>query len=598
MTKSQNQACIRLQSLGLKQSDAHHILDTTERWIKNNGKEWTVKRLKDLKQLYLTRLAGVPYKPALWIKLDFKGKPKGAFKILFHDSRSPRKMARTLNALMSYSELISREVTPLQWKKFHDSVTMPEVHNWTDNPVVPRNWNLRKENFRDITSMNLSNERSTFDGKRSVKEKDFGKWIHWQSLYAPIRDILHTNIRILPADSTLRRILWAEFRNSFNQPTHNCAGKIGLIQEPGFKLRAVANPNRIVQCLLEPYKASLSDVLRSIPEDCTFDQGKAIPVIRSWLEKGNRVSSVDLSDATNAFPFSFTESVLRQLDRDRLYNDHLDLFKQASRDEWISPLGENLKWTKGQPLGLGPSFFAFALSHHSLMRTLVIKDYFILGDDVVIRRESDANLYRDALDKLGCAISESKSFCSQQLAEFAGKIITPETVLSPIKWKHSSDVNFIDQIRNLGPTALGLLKTDQKKAVKLVAEIPEWMGGLGWNPNGKPLDVRISENIQTIRALESSQVSPHEREDFTYEIRKYLIEEGLTVTNGLPHESHHEARDPSRVPRTDLYSSILDRVNVQKENMETRLNAGWKPSSTASDPRRVPKALTIVRKPR
>lgn len=598
MTKSQNQACIRLQSLGLKQSDAHHILDTTSSWIKNNGKEWTVKRLKDLKQLYLTRLAGVPYKPALWMKLDQKGKPKGAFKILFHDSRSPRKMARTLNALMSYSELISREVTTQQWKKFHGSVTMPEDHSWTDKPVVPKSWNLRKENFKDITSMAFSSERSTFDGTRSVKEKDFGKWIHWQSLYAPVRDILHTNVHILPADSTLRRILWSEFRNSFNQSTHNCAGKIGLIQEPGFKLRAVANPNRIVQCLLEPYKQSLGDCLRSIPEDCTFDQGKAIPVIRSWLEKGNRVSSVDLSDATNAFPFSFTESVLRQLDREGIYKDHLDLFKQASRDEWISPLGENLRWTKGQPLGLGPSFFAFALSHHSLLRTLVIKDYFILGDDIVIRDEKDATLYRDALSKLGCAISESKSFCSQQLAEFAGKIITPETVLSPIKWRHSSDVNFLDQIRNLGPTSLGLLKTDQKKAVKLVAEIPEWMGGLGWNPHGKTMEVRIAENIQTIRALESSQVSPHEREDFTQEIRKYLLEEGLTMTNGLPHESYHEAREPNRIPRTDLYNSILDRANVQKENMEVRLNAGWKPSSTASDPRRIPKALTIVRKPK
>jgi len=598
MTISQTKACIRLQSLGLKQSDAHHILDTTSRWIKNNGKEWTVKRLKDLKQLYLSRLAGVPYKPAVWMKLNRKGKPKGAFKVLFHDSRSPKKMARTLNALMSYSELISREVTPQQWKKFHSSVTMPEDHSWIDKPVVPRSWNLRKENFKDITSMNFSNERSTFDGTRSVKEKDISRWFHWQSLYAPVRDILHTNIRILPADSTLRRMLWAEFRNSFCQPTHNCAGKIGLIQEPGYKLRAVANPNRIVQTLLEPYKQSLGNVLKDIPEDCTYDQGKAIPVIRSWLEKKIEVSSIDLSDATNAFPFSFTESVLRQLDKEGIYKDHLDLFKQASRDEWISPLGENLKWTKGQPLGLGPSFFAFALSHHSLMRTLCIKDYYILGDDVVIRSRDDANLYRDALSKLGCQISESKSFCSQQLAEFAGKIITPETVLSPIKWRHSSDVNFMDQIRNLGPQALGLLRTDQKKAVKLVAEIPEWMGGLGWNPKGKPLSVRIDENIQTIRALESSQVSPHEREDFTQEVRKYLLEEGLTLTNGLPHESYHEARDPNRVPRTDIYETILDRANVQKENMETRLNAGWKPSSTTSDPRRVPKALTLVRKPR
>jgi hypothetical protein len=44
-------------------------------------------------------------------------------------------------------------------------------------------------------------------------------------------------------------------------------GKIGFIQEPGYKLRAVANPNRVYQLSLEPMAEQLQRVLH---EHCSW----------------------------------------------------------------------------------------------------------------------------------------------------------------------------------------------------------------------------------------------------------------------------------------------------------------------------------------
>lgn len=598
MTKSQDYIVDRLCFFGLRYSEAVQMTRTVQKWTESNGPEWTVNRLKDLKQLYLRYWALEPRQQTKsWLALDANGMPKGIFKCIFYGLQSDRRRMRMLNALMSYSSFISTKVTNAQWKKFHDSVTAPPVEE-TFVFEIPENWKLRQWSTHlpvDITSFPLSKEKRTTDGHRSVPESDVLKWFAYAARLDIIRDVLHSNVKVLPHPTTLRTMLWSEFARN-HEPTHSYVGNIAFIQETGFKLRAVANPNRIIQILLEPLKTALKRCLEVIPQDCTFDQAKAIPVVQKWLQEGYTVSSVDLSDATNFFPLSLTLKLLKAMDENgkRGWQPYIELFKQASMGLWKVPGKEPIRWTKGQPLGLGPSFFAFSLSHHLVMNMLSIQDYFILGDDVVIRNLEDASRYREMLNRLACPVSEGKTLTSSRLAEFAGKIITPRDVVSPLKWRQVSDINFMDQVRNLGPKSVRFLTKDQRLGVKLVSEIPEWMGGLGWNPKGKTLGERISDNLSVIRELDAASLQPVRKDGIIGEIQQYLLTHHLTRTAGMPHESFGEASSTEEVRDPRTYHRVLHITGVREERMPS-VEDGWMPLQRVSDPRAIPPALKLAR---
>jgi len=46
--------------------------------------------------------------------------------------------------------------------------------------------------------------------------------------------------------------------------------------------------------------------------------------------------------------------------------------------------------------------------------------------------------------------------------------------------------------RQLGPKSLGLLRPQQRKVARALASVPEWYGGLGFNPRGESLETRTA----------------------------------------------------------------------------------------------------------
>jgi len=276
-------------------------------------------------------------------------------------------------------------------------------------------------------------------------------------------------------------------------------GEVHFLQEPGYKLRSIASPYRLFQVASQPLKRDLSLLVRTLDWDCTHDQGKAMPFIRNQLKAGDFVYSVDLSSATDYFPYELQEIVLTTIyGKDSPY---IKLFRDVSRSSWKSELGE-IVWKRGQPLGFNPSFFTFTLTHGLLLLSLLGKKYdhefFVLGDDVVILNKELFNKYIEFLREAACPYSAEKTLVSNELAEFAGKVVTRDSVYPQLKWRKVSDDNFLDLARLIGPRIRLLLSKKQNKVLDVFAHIPDFVHPFGLNSSypGSNLESMLKRGLE------------------------------------------------------------------------------------------------------
>lgn len=81
-------------------------------------------------------------------------------------------------------------------------------------------------------------------------------------------------------------------------------GKTSLTHEAGkLKPRVFAIVESLTQTLLSEFHNNLMNVLRLIPEDCTFDHDKvALTAKKLYLQRGNFYGFADLSAATDSLP--------------------------------------------------------------------------------------------------------------------------------------------------------------------------------------------------------------------------------------------------------------------------------------------------------
>jgi hypothetical protein len=210
---------------------------------------------------------------------------------------------------------------------------------------------------------------------------------------------------------------------------------------------------------MTPLFHHLMNCLKTVKEDCTFNQEKGAQRAAEYMAAGMTVFSVDLSNATDTFPLSV------QLDwmRDRcLPVEQVNLFERISKGKFKVPehlisvgFPAFIEWAVGQPLGIRPSFAAFALTHHFTVRGLcldlgILPDsngcfpYEILGDDLLIFDERLYKAYICLMSSVDVKISVEKSFISADFAEFAGYSIysypTPRELL--VEFREPSGNNF------------------------------------------------------------------------------------------------------------------------------------------------------------
>jgi hypothetical protein len=579
----------RAQTTGVSRRIIGRFLPLVEKWIRSSGEEWTVGRLKSIKLDLLRKKAGLP-PTSVWISRSHSSPGRLIFGGCIGQLESwmfshPNRFSKGLQLLQIYTYFFAKKVTPSQKKKFVSAVLAPGLV--LDKDIVltlrralrrisipqrrgclsapdPIEFYQCSPSKRGPTPWGSLPEEESLIDSVGYLIRSFTGQIHlhrYKDLYDPLL------CNVLPMLKT--QVLGQSPYSDKGDKTLT-VGRIGLIQESGYKLRAVANPGRVFQLVLGPLGDFLYNVLSRMPWDCTFDQSRAFPYVQRALQQGREVQSVDLSNATDFFPLALQEHTLRYLLPDA---KDVDLFIEISKSKWIFPgLGE-IQWNRGQPLGLYPSFASFALTHGLLLFGLLDRpfngQFFILGDDVIILDHELAIRYKDVLRRLRCPIAESKSLSSAKLAEFAGKVITPEKVISQLKWRAVSDESFIDIARNIGPRVRQILRPRQLRVISEICDVPEFLGGLGWNPKGLPLEDRLKtwcfqdgsdsprlmgylrvalKNLYSSQLLHRSSIP----EDFVY-----------CYTSALDQRASHlvsEAMGDTFVPLMDLLGTNLDRI--------------------------------------
>lgn len=517
--------CQKLRLVGLTKEETLPIVNSITLSVRAEGPENVVKRLKALKQAAVNHIAGQEI-DLPWIKHDRNG-PKGPWRPVWRKlkSSSHKQQKRALNAMMVYASFVlpkNEAPTKTQERKFLSSACCHD----------PQEIELREKGVNKLLSGNSFTKalqrliskygKPVYDGEVPDASVYLSKLNGTDEV--SVRKSSQMIDRFLTSHNFQNFHCFPEIKKALGQigddyfsltkpwngshldwrtvgvSSYNI-GVVGFSQEPGLKFRAFASPNQVLQCALEPMKQSLLGYLSKLQWDNTHDQSKGVSVTQDWLKDGKTVYSVDLSDATNNFPFSYQLEVLKSFDI--LPDTALRLFEMVCKSPYKQMWGNqaNIVWDVGQPLGAGPSFPVFALSHSVLALQAEVlagipksdagTTFLVLGDDFITCNEKVHQQYRRLLGALRCPISESKCLESNLAGEFAGKIITKDFVFHGFKYKEVSDKSFLAIIQTLGKQAISrdLLTKDQYEYAKLVQSLPEPYG-LGFNPGGIPLSQR------------------------------------------------------------------------------------------------------------
>jgi len=207
-------------------------------------------------------------------------------------------------------------------------------------------------------------------------------------------------------------------------------GRLVALYEARGKVRVVAITDWWTQVLLKPLHLAIFDILRTIPQDGTFDQLAPVHNLMAYVRaSGAKVFSYDLSAATDRLPLVFQVQVLESLGIS--WAKHWGAL--LSGRPWFMK-GKPVYYAVVQPMGALSSWAMLAITHHILVQMAAhrvgyrewFQHYALLGDDIVIADEAVAKAYLTLMQGLGVVINLSKSFeMASGGLEFAKRWISP-----------------------------------------------------------------------------------------------------------------------------------------------------------------------------
>ena len=535
----QTNLCKSIRACGLPRRESLIIVNTIVKWYDSSGPEWTNQRLKDLKQWYETTLAGAP-EPPPWFRHGKDNLPLGIWSYLWK-AKNPSKVLAVLSANTLFKE---KSLSQTQRNKFLSALAGNGLKDSLPGNFTATLGILEEiEHLPKIRVTSLEEKLPTLDCiTASVIPVHDTEALH-VSTYADRVQAFRQSWQSVP-DATLQflddtdHLDWipVERMGGFGLdiiPKTEVVGRIGLIQEPALKLRAVANPNRVSQAFCEPLARIWEQVIKSLPTDCTYNQERGVRWVQTQLKSGISLSGSDLTSATDLLSLegslAFAKSYLHFQDEDVLYKYrmHVKHFKSLSRGLWFmkdEPNNRFVKWEQGQPLGLSPSFRLLAIVNNSLGLIAAylagidnpFDAFRVIGDDIIMKTEMASN-YNRLVTSIGGEINLSKTLESNQVAEFAGRVILPNYVsLKTYKFKDPSDTNFMSYVSNLGLQSKGLLRPRQRKVFEAFKYVPGFVVPGPWvqDSYGEPLSTRLGWYL-TASGLDDRPLDPDPKVETT-----------------------------------------------------------------------------------
>lgn len=470
----------------------HHVFQA---WLEHSGPEWTVSRMKAFKQYLLKLKANEPLPHPEWFATTRAGKLKGIFGSLERFALNSDENLKAVVYLLNLYTVLQHKSTTLEIEQeIRANVEAPPV--WLGSEKDPFSSQVSAASIgKIIKRYDLKCGQPRLPTPLSLQTP--GKASHARRVYEDLLEIRGTTLwwqhPILDYAVGVSKF---DFDHaSWDAPL--VVGHVGVTHEPGLKTRYFAAPNVVLQRALDPLKDILLGVLAKCPWDCTLDQRRADSAIQARLAAGRHVHSIDMSKATDHFPWALQKIVLRELSQRKRFKEYADLMVDVVENgSWELPSGDLVKWSRGQPLGLGPSFPLFTLTHGILLLCLNggkwKKAFYVLGDDVIIFDEQLAMKYRKFLSACAVGISEQKSFCSNRLAQFAGVTMTSDSKFWQPKWHALTRETLVDAAAWWYPGLLDGLRDSALVDEILSLPLPY---GIGRNPKGLPLNERLTDEL-------------------------------------------------------------------------------------------------------
>jgi hypothetical protein len=208
--------------------------------------------------------------------------------------------------------------------------------------------------------------------------------------------------------------------------------KITAIPDKEGKTRVVAIVDYWSQTALRPLHTFLLQILKAIPQDRTFSQGKFFDTLPS---DSKVFYSVDLTAYTDRFPIELVAKVLKGI----LPDSYVDSWLRVMVGTPFEFQNHKLLYGTGTPMGAYSSWASTTLAHHFVVwkacqlakvswREL---HYALLGDDIVIANKEVAERYIGLIKGLGVEVSDSKTHVSEYLYEFAKRWVYKGDEISP-----------------------------------------------------------------------------------------------------------------------------------------------------------------------
>lgn len=233
-------------------------------------------------------------------------------------------------------------------------------------------------------------------------------------------------------------------------------GQFAIKHEAAGKIRVFALVDSVSQSLMKPLHVALFNILRSLPNDGTFDQDAAVSRCSEKAIKYGCAFSFDLSAATDRLPVRLTASILNSLfqlkfgsEWAKFMTERPFYFSEATTKELKLDSSGPYYYSVGQPMGCLSSWAGLAITHHWVMQFAAYSTsqsylsglpitwedrYEVLGDDIVIFDKPLADSYCAIMKELGLEINFSKSVLSKSLPvfEFAKRTVWGDKLVSGI----------------------------------------------------------------------------------------------------------------------------------------------------------------------